>query len=156
MAMPGLSGLDVLAILGTTAKRTKFVVLTATATDKQLASALARGARGLLHKDVALDELVECIRAVAQGGKWISTTVADLVANSAQRPQAPQRVETLSIREREVMRLASKGFANKEIARKLGLSDGTIKIHLHNIYQKLGVPNRTAFTALVIDRDAAA
>ena len=70
-------------------------------------------------------------------------------------PTAAPQVEKLSIREQEVMRLASKGLANKQIARKLGLSDGTVKIHLHNIYQKLGVPNRTALTALVVDRDAA-
>ena len=130
-------------------------MLTATATDKQLVTAIARGARGVLHKDVALDELVDCIRAVAQGKKWVSTTVAEVISNSEYMPTAAPQVEKLSIREQEVMRLASKGLANKEIARKLGLSDGTVKIHLHNIYQKLGVANRTALTALVVDRDAA-
>jgi DNA-binding NarL/FixJ family response regulator len=129
-------------------------VLTATATDRQLGIAIARGARGLLHKDVALDELIECIRAVAQGGKWISATVADVIASTGRRQIA--HVAQPSIREREVMQLASTGLSNKEIARKLGLSDGTVKIHLHNIYQKLGVPNRTALAALIIDRDAAA
>jgi DNA-binding NarL/FixJ family response regulator len=154
IAMPGLTGLEVLTILGTS--QTKVVVLTATATDKQLVTAIARGARGVLHKDVALDELVDCIRAVAQGKKWVSTTVAEVISNSEYMPTAAPQVEKLSIREQEVMRLASKGLANKQIARKLGLSDGTVKIHLHNIYQKLGVPNRTALTALVVDRDAAA
>jgi DNA-binding NarL/FixJ family response regulator len=153
IAMPGLTGLEVLTILGTS--QTKVVVLTATATDKQLVTAIARGARGVLHKDVALDELVDCIRAVAQGKKWVSTTVAEVISSSEYMPTAAPQVEKLSIREQEVMRLASKGLANKQIARKLGLSDGTVKIHLHNIYQKLGVPNRTALTALVVDRDAA-
>jgi DNA-binding NarL/FixJ family response regulator len=156
IAMPGLSGLEVLSMLATSPQRTKIVVLTATATERQLVTAIARGARGLLHKDVALDELIECIRAVAHGEKWLSATVAEVIASSERQPTTLKRVGQLSMREQEVMRLAATGLSNKEIARKLGLSDGTVKIHLHNIYQKLGVPNRTTLTALMIDRDAAA
>ena len=80
MAMPGLSGLEVLLKVAVSAPRTKIVFLTAAASDRQVATALARGAKGMLHKDTAPDELVQCVREVAQGRQWLSTTVAEVIA----------------------------------------------------------------------------
>jgi two-component system nitrate/nitrite response regulator NarL len=82
--------------------------------------------------------------------------MTELIARVSKRTPAAAN-GSLSMREKEVMQLASTGLSNKEIGRSLNLSEGTVKIHLHNIYQKLGVPNRTTLTALAIAhrRDAA-
>jgi DNA-binding NarL/FixJ family response regulator len=85
-----------------------------------------------------------------------SETVAEIIDRASQRiAQIPCR-EHLSVRQKQVIQLASTGLSNKGIARSLYLTEGTIKIHLHNIYQKLGVPNRTALTALAIARPSEA
>jgi DNA-binding NarL/FixJ family response regulator len=156
MAMPGLNGLEVLLTIAGFASKTRVVFLTAAATDNQILTALARGANGMLHKDAAADELTRCIREVAQGRQWLSKSMTELIARVSKRTPAAAN-GSLSMREKEVMQLASTGLSNKEIGRSLNLSEGTVKIHLHNIYQKLGVPNRTTLTALAIAhrRDAA-
>src|SRR5262249_12678359 len=136
--------------------KTKFVFLTATASDKQILTAVNRGAMGMLHKDTAPDELIQCIREVAQGHKWFSATIAEVISRGYANSAADCESE-LTIREQEVMQLACTGLSNKEIARKLTISEGTVKLHLHKIYDKLRVPNRTALTARFIgERPAAA
>lgn len=157
IAMPSLTGLEVLQTIAGFGSKTRVVFLTATATESQIVTAISRGAKGVLHKEIAAEELTKCIREVAQGRQWLSQSVADLVARFAQRTPLPAHGESLSVREKEVMQLASTGLSNKQIGRTLNLSEGTVKIHLHNIYQKLGVPNRTSLTALAISnrRDAA-
>jgi DNA-binding NarL/FixJ family response regulator len=156
MAMPGHGGLEVLSTIAAFASQTRVIFLTATATESQILTAIARGAKGILHKDVASDELMQSIRKVAQGNKWYSETVAEIIDRASQRiAQIPCR-EHLSVREKQVTQLASTGLSNKGIARSLYLTEGTVKVHLHNIFQKLGVPNRTALTALAIARPSEA
>ena len=152
VTMPGLNGLDVLAALAAEGLRTKIVLLTATATDGQILTAIARGVTGILLKDAALDDLVDCVREVAAGRNWLPSDVieAALERETGSRLMGMRVTETLTVREREVMLLVSEGVSNKEVGRRLNLSEGTVKIHLHNIYQKLGVANRTALTALAI------
>jgi two-component system nitrate/nitrite response regulator NarL len=153
MAMPGLSGLEVLS--GGFTSKTNIVFLTAAATDKEIVTAVARGAKGVLHKEVAPDELVQCIREVAHGRQWFSEAATELISNYRARAATLKHVvDQLTNREQDVMRLVSTGLSNKEIARKLKISEGTIKLHLHNIYRKVGVRNRTELTVLmVVDRD---
>jgi len=152
IAMPGFSGLDVLASIAAANAATKVIFLTATAKDDQLLTALARGAKGIMLKDTALQDLVRCVREVAAGRNWFPTDVVDaaLERETGRRLQRELIEEGLTARERQVMLLVSEGLSNKEIGRRLGLSEGTIKIHLHNIYEKIGVPNRTALTAVAI------
>ena len=86
------------------------------------ADAIARGAKGILHKDVASDELMQSIRKVAQGNKWYSETVAEIIDRASQRiAQIPCR-EHLSVREKQVTQIASTGLSNKGIARSLYLT----------------------------------
>ena len=152
VAMPGLNGLDVLAAIAADGHGTKVVLLTATATDGQILTAIARGVRGILLKDAALDDLVDCVREVAAGRDWLPSDVIDaaLERETGRRLMGLRVTESLSIREREVMLLVSEGLSNKGVGRRLNLSEGTVKIHLHNIYQKVGVANRTALTGLAI------
>lgn len=157
MAMPGQTGLEVLSAVRASAPKTKIIFLTATASERQIITAIARGARGVMHKDVAADELITCLQEVAKGGRWLPEMAADAVSRYHEHAATLQQHEDeLTPREQEVVQLASTGLSNKEIARKLDISEGTVKLHLHKIYSKLGVPNRTALTALFIDRGIAA
>ena len=152
IAMPGLSGLDVLASITADGLATKVVILTATASDAQLLRAIAAGAQGIVLKEEALTELVRCIRAVAEGRPWLPSAVvnAALERETGRRSESQRLTQTLTIRERQIMVLVAEGLSNKAVGRQLELSEGTVKIHLHNIYQKLQVNNRTTLAALAI------
>jgi DNA-binding NarL/FixJ family response regulator len=148
VAMPGMNGIDILSTILSHDCDTKVIFLTAGVSDKQLLTAIAQGARGLILKDVAADNIVKCVREVAAGRKWIPT---DIVEAALEREEGRRDlIEKLTLRERQITSLISEGLSNKEIGRQLKLTEGTVKIHLHNIYSKLEVPNRTALTAVAI------
>jgi len=146
--MPGLTGLDVLTSIAAEGHPTKVVFLTATATDAQLLEAAAGGAMGVILKDDALDVLVRCIRAVALGHCWLPSHLLDAaLQRQGERSSMSLRLaRSLTSREREVILRVAEGLSNKEVAHHLSLCEGTIKIHLHNVYKKVGVTNRTALT----------
>jgi DNA-binding NarL/FixJ family response regulator len=150
--MPGLNGLEVLATMSAERSVTKPVFLTATATDKQLLAAVARGAKGVVLKETALDELVQCIRVVAGGREWLPPRLIDAAfeRETARQSVSTHLAQSLTCREREIVLLVAEGLSNKEMCRRLGLSEGTVKIHLHNIYEKVGVNNRTALAAMAV------
>jgi two-component system, NarL family, nitrate/nitrite response regulator NarL len=150
--MPGLSGLDLLARISAAQSRTKVVFLTATASEAQLFAAIARGAKGIVLKDAPLTEFVQCVRAVAAEGHWLPLDLVDAALKHETRCQsAGQRLaQSLTGRELHLALMVAEGFPNKEIGRRLDLSEATVKIHLHNIYKKLGVNNRTTLAARTI------
>jgi DNA-binding NarL/FixJ family response regulator len=150
--MPGLNGLEVLANLSAERSVTRAVFLTATATDKQLLTAVSRGAKGIVLKETALDELVECIRVVAGGREWLPPSLIDAAfeREAARQSVSTHLAQSLTCRERQIVLLVAEGLSNKEMCRRLGLSEGTVKIHLHNIYEKVGVNNRTALAAMAV------
>jgi two-component system nitrate/nitrite response regulator NarL len=150
--MPGLNGLEVLAKISTERSVTKAVFLTATATDKQLLTAVAGGAKGIVLKEMALDELVQCIRVVAEGREWLPPSLIDAaVEREAARQSVSKHLsQSITCRERQIVLLVAEGLSNKEMCRRLGLSEGTVKIHLHNVDEKVGVNNRTALAAMAI------
>jgi two-component system nitrate/nitrite response regulator NarL len=150
--MPGLTGLDVLTRIVADRLATKVVFLTATASDRQLVRAVSEGAQGIVLKEEALSELIQCIWAVAEGRLWLPLAVINAAVERETKRRSTSQILTqlLTIREREVVLLIADGLSNKEVARRLQLSEGTVKIHLHNIYQKLQVNNRTALAALAI------
>jgi RNA polymerase sigma factor (sigma-70 family) len=156
IAMPKLNGLDVLSSVVADGGLTKVIFLTATATDDQLLAAVARGAKGIMLKDTVPDDLVRCVREVIGGGQWLPAEIVDaaLEREIGRRLQTERITQMLTEREREVMRHVAEGLSNKEVGKRLGLSEGTVKIHLHNIYEKVGVPNRTALTALAVTHRA--
>ena len=150
IAMPGLSGIDILAGLVAHKNGAKVILLTASISDAEILAAIAHGAKAILFKDAAPDDLVECIRVVARGGTWFPD---ELVEAAVQREtgkdpgKCMELTQTLTAREREIMLLVATGLSNKAVARQLAISEGTIKIHLHNIFRKTGVSNRTALAA---------
>lgn len=147
--MPRLTGLDVLKMVRKLGLQTRIVILTASADEAELADAAACGAWAVLHKDSAADALVECVAAVAVGRRWVSSHESNhLTMNRAARGSPSHRETTvLTMREQEITRLVAEGLSNKEIARTARISEGTVKIHLYNIYQKLGVSNRTSLAS---------
>jgi DNA-binding NarL/FixJ family response regulator len=149
--MPQLTGLEVLEALEVDGLATRVVLLTGSASDEQIAMAVERGAWGLLLKEHTLLTLTECLKTVAAGRRWLpEELVAPAVRRAAERREKDVRPEcVLTAREYEIARLIAQGLSNKHIARALAISEGTVKIHLHNMYEKLGSVNRTSLAVLM-------
>jgi DNA-binding NarL/FixJ family response regulator len=152
--MPKLSGLDVLRAAVTERLATRIVFLTASLTDERILQAVNLGIYGIVLKDSAPESLLDCLDQVVAGGRWLA---ADLVQSALMRETARRRtgrgpIEALTTREAEVMRLVTSGLSNKQVARQLALSEGTVKIHLHNVYRKLNLGSRTALTVYALGR----
>jgi DNA-binding NarL/FixJ family response regulator len=150
--MPKLSGLDVLRAAVAERLATRIVFLTASLTDERMLQAVNLGIYGIVLKDSAPETLLDCLDQVVAGGRWLA---ADLVQSALTRETARRRssrgpIEALTTREAEVMRLVTSGLSNKQVARQLALSEGTVKIHLHNVYRKLNLGSRNALTAYAL------
>jgi two-component system nitrate/nitrite response regulator NarL len=152
IVMPDMSGLDALTRMNEEGLDIKTVFLTANATDAHILAVIEKGARGLLMKDTAIGELSLCIRKVAGGGHHFPSDVvaAAIERETGRRTAGEQFDRALSKREREIALLVADGLPNKEVARRLNLSEGTVRIHVHNIYQKTGIGSRGALTALAL------
>src|SRR5215210_8974971 len=151
ISMPQLTGLEVLETLEAEGLGTRVVLLTGSASDEQIATAVERGAWGLLLKEHALDTLMACLKTVAGGQRWLpEELVATAVRRAAeQRARDVPLERVLTVREYQIARLIAQGLSNKHISRQLSISEGTVKIHLHNMYEKLGALNRTSLAMLV-------
>lgn len=147
MRLPRLSGLDVLRRLGEQGALPPTIILTTFDDDEIVLEGLRAGARGYLLKDVSLSELVDAIRAVAAGGTAIKPIISARVLNglTAAAPGFPhlEPPDRLTEREVEVLRLMTGGYSNREIARALQVTEGTVKNHVSSILSKLGVRDRT-------------
>ena len=152
IVMPDMSGLDVLTRINSEGLDTKTIFLTANATDAHILALIENGARGLLMKDAAISELPFCIRKVAGGERHFPNDIvtAAIERETGRRLVGEQFERVLSAREREIALLVAEGLPNKDVARRLNLSEGTVRIHVHNIYQKTGIGSRTALVALTL------
>ena len=135
--MPGRNGLAIAHEVN--GGVTRIVLISATMTQAQTVLAKSAGVAGILLKDAAPDELISCLLAVAAGEDWTPRAAAP------DHPQGvpPALIRRLTARELEVAALAAQGLSNKSIARRLDLSDGTVKIHMYNVFRKTGLHNRT-------------
>lgn len=156
LAMPRMNGLDVLRELAASPPPVKTILLTATIEKTQIVKAFELGARGVVLKESASELLLKSIRSVVSGGFWVGRdSVGDLVeALRALTPtfrerQQPKRFG-LTRRELEVVSAIVSGFTNKEIAQKFSLSEDTVKHHLTNIFDKMGVSNRLELAVAAI------
>jgi DNA-binding NarL/FixJ family response regulator len=143
LRMPRLDGMGLLRCLAREGLGGPTVLLTADLGEDELLEAVRLGVRGVVLKEMAPDLLVRCVRTVHAGGQWLEQPVTGralerLVARETARP----KLQTLTPREVELVRLANNGLRNKEIAARLGLTEGTVKVHLHRVYEKLGVASR--------------
>lgn len=144
LRMPVCDGVTTLKMLKDNGDPLPVLVLTTFDDDELVLASIEAGARGYLLKDVTLDELIHAIKALYRG-ESLHQPIA-LTANSSEE-NPPNRktlpLETLSLREREILRLLSGGYSNKEIARALTLAEGTVKNHVSAILGKLRVRDRT-------------
>jgi DNA-binding NarL/FixJ family response regulator len=154
LKMPGLDGLGTLQRLQVSKGKTRVIVLTASDDKNEFVQAMKLGTSGIVLKQTATDLLIKSIRKVHAGEIWLDshTTAAvirQFVANDEMPAPPPQISQTrererspLSQREREIVALVAQGFKNKEMAEKMFISEQTVKNHLHNIFDKLGVSDR--------------
>lgn len=142
--MPRGDGLDVLRAIEAGGLLTRVVLLTAALGEDQLVEALRRGVGGVVLKEMAPQLLVEAIREVHAGRRWLDKGSMDrALGRLLQREESSQEAaEILTPRELEIVRMVASGLRNRAIAEKLFISEGTVKIHLHNIYQKIEVDGR--------------
>jgi two-component system nitrate/nitrite response regulator NarL len=155
ISMPGLTGLDILAIANSESIPTRLVFFATSIDENELVMAAAAGAYGVILKDVAPEILVHSLQQVAAGHRLLPRISSEQVVPREQENVAIREsvLAVLTDRERQIMRLVSEGLSNKAIGRRLNLADGTIKVHLHNIYQKLEINNRTVLAALAISQN---
>jgi DNA-binding NarL/FixJ family response regulator len=145
LRMPKLAGAAVVRAIRREAPRARFVVLTTYSTDEEVYEALAAGAQAYLLKGVRAAELVDTIRAVHAGHRYIPPEIAArAVGRSLASPLTP--------RERELLTLAAAGRSNAEIGAKLGITERTVKNHLHAVFAKLGVTSRTQAILVAVQR----
>lgn len=111
------------------------------------------GGDSVLLKELTGQALVQCLRDITDGETVVPGPPTDQTESREQSANAENALAVLTERERQIMRLVSRGLSNKEIGRRLNIADGTIKVHLHNIFQKLEIGNRTALAALAISQD---
>ena len=145
LRMPEKDGLGVLEEINFDTMTTRVIVLTAAEDDRDVVRAMRLGARGVVLKQSASDLLLKSIRKVSDGEIWLDNRMtAEVIDAFKKSSEAGQRREKplLSDREKEIVQLVAQGFRNREIGEKLFISEQTVKNHLHNIFDKLGVSDR--------------
>jgi two-component system, NarL family, nitrate/nitrite response regulator NarL len=146
LRMPDVSGLDVLRAISEEKLECRTVLLTAAVTDDEVMEAVRLGVRGLILKESLPEALVDCVRRVYQGEEWLeSETVTRACRKVLDRESANREAAgSLTPREIQIVRMIAEGLRNRAIAGRLSISEGTVKVHLHNIYEKFGVDGRLA------------
>jgi len=140
MFMPAVTGLEILRAATSEGLRTRVVLLAGSVGDRELVAAAAWGAYGVVTIEVTPEMLVYFLRQIA-AGRLLPLALLD-AEHKHEQERCAQTV--LTERERQIIELVSEGLSNKQVGRRLDLSEGTIKVHLHHIYQKLAINNRTA------------
>ncbi len=142
--MPGEDGLQLLRRLAAMAPpwMPRVVLLTSSVTDAQAAEALRLGVGGVALKETSPEQLLECVRQVAAGRRWVDRELGRRAVEAAARGEDKKHQDLLTPREVEVADLVLQGLRNRQIGERLGITEGTVKIYLHTIYQKLGISSR--------------
>ncbi len=158
MRMPQMDGLSVLRQLRKAHPGLRVVMLTTSSNESDLVEALRSGARGYLLKDIEPDELVVALREVLAGKTVVAPELAPVLASVVQggegRPQEDKSnnpFSDLTPREYEILTLLAEGQSNKVIARNLGISDGTVKLHVKAILRKLNVSSRITAAVMAVE-----
>lgn len=145
LRMPGMNGIDTLLAIKRKAMPVHVIVLTSYETDEDIYRAVNAGAEGYLLKNASLREMVEAIRAVRAGNRYIPRRIASRLAERMTR-------SNLTARELEILKILTKGLTNKQIASALGISDNTVRNHINSIIEKLEVSDRTEASTTAIQR----
>src|SRR5271165_159295 len=145
LRMPGMSGIQLLQALQKLASHPRAIVLTSYETDEDVYRAVSAGALGYLLKNTPQEEMVEAIRTVYAGKRYVPSHIAAHLAERVMRSE-------LTVREVEILTMLAKGLTNKEIGRVLNISDNTVRNHVVNIIEKLDVSDRTEAATAAIQR----
>lgn len=138
--MPGKSGIDVLRRMRRERSTRAVILLTAGMDDSQLMAAAELDPEGIVLKTSDLALLLECMDSVGEGRRWVDPEISERIKTiKARKASGP----SLTARERELVELVSRGLRNRDIAAELGVTEGTVKVYLHGIFDKFGVDNRT-------------
>ena len=146
--MPDGSGLDVLRQLRSLRRAPVVILLTAGMDNTQLLTADRLGPEGMVLKTSDPGLLIECMDQVRKGERWVDPEIAERTRQAKDRAS---RAPSLTPRERELIELVRQGLRNRDIAAQLGVTEGTVKVYLHAIFDKLGVDNRTELAMRAAD-----
>ena len=154
LRMPNMSGLDTLPVLRAQLPTTPVVMLTTSNDESDLIKALRTGAQGYLLKDMEPEELVGALRDIENGKNVVATDLTDALARMVQGETAIDDdgpFSELTPRETEILCLLADGQSNKLIARNLGISDGTVKLHVKAILRKLNIHSRVEAAVMAVE-----
>jgi DNA-binding NarL/FixJ family response regulator len=144
ISLPGMNGIDCIKQVKSKTPRTQFMMFTVYENDEKVFEALKAGASGYLLKNTGLVHMIESLKELYEGGSPMSSNIArKLVTVFREQQKESTPVQVLSNRENEILQLLAKGLLYKEIADTLAISTGTVRQHIHKIYEKLHVQNRT-------------
>jgi DNA-binding NarL/FixJ family response regulator len=155
LKMPGMDGIAALQKMQERIKETKVIILTASDQEQEVVQAVRLGSAGVVRKQQTTDLLIKSIRKVAAGEIWLDGQLTAAVMREFTEPApapADRPKSLLSAREREIVGLVCQGYRNKEIAEKMFISEQTVKNHLHNIFDKLGVSDRLELALYAIHK----
>ena len=145
LRMPNLEGVDAIAHIRAANPNAKIIILTTYDTDEDIYRGLQAGARGYILKDADFEDLVDAVRTVHQGKRYLPPNVALKLAERMD-------TEDLTDRERDVLNMMARGTSTAALAAALQISEGTIKFHINHIFQKLGVNDRTQAIIMALRR----
>jgi two-component system nitrate/nitrite response regulator NarP len=153
--MPQRSGLEILRVLRSRGDDRPIVLMTGSMKSAAAIEAVQLGVNGVVLKDTAADSLLRCLQAVKAGGRWIDQSVLQqaLDVALADTGKGTGPFAALSQKERAVVSLVAQGLRNKEIAAELGVTEGTVKVHLHKIFEKVDVTSRFELALLAKDHE---
>jgi two-component system, NarL family, nitrate/nitrite response regulator NarL len=149
--MPGMSGVQVLETLRTRGDRRRVVILTAELSDTNLLAVMRAGVEGVVSKEGAGDGLVEVLERVATGERVIAPDLLQRALDLSLRPEGVGPLDRLTPREKRIARLVARGMRNRDIGAELEIGEGTVKVYLHTMYQKLGIENRTELALMAVN-----
>ncbi|MET0709646.1 MAG: response regulator transcription factor [Tardiphaga sp.] len=150
--MPGVTALEILSIINSEKLPTRLVLFIPSDEGDDLVMSGPAGTYSIIPKNISTPVLLQSLRHVVSKSQFLPT-LSSRQGIQAQNAITGNALTALTERERQIVRLVSEGLSNKEVGRRLNITDGTIKVHLHNIFQKLEISNRTVLAALAISSD---
>jgi len=160
LRMPQMTGLEVLRRLRQAGQTMPVAMLTTSTDERDLIASLQGGAQGYLLKDMEPDELIQALKEILAGGtvvaKELTGILARVVQGGGEERRAPPAFSDLTPREREILCHLADGRSNKVIARVLGITDGTVKLHVKAILRKLAVHSRVEAAVIAVEKDLCA
>ncbi len=145
LRMPGLNGIDTLHAIKRSGSTVRVIILTSFEMDEDIYRAFQAGAQGYVLKNTSQKEMIEAIRNVHAGGRYIPRHIASRLADRMMR-------SNLTTRELEILKMLAKGLTNKQIASALNISDNTVRNHVNSVIEKLEVSDRTEAATTAIQR----